>query len=309
MAYSLSDGIVLRRSFLVVIAFLCIYGICMVLGAGEEAFEHPFTTGMLRLTAAGSPPAYVEMPVPVAYTITAAAAVLMLVTLVLVITDTRRQQVEVALREGEERFRTIFDESPIGIQVYDTQGRLRMINPAAREIFGISGDSGFGQIRLFDDPNVPAEEMRRLHDDQAVRCIIPYSFDEVRARALYATGRTGTIYLYLLATPIHTGKPACPVGYLLQAQDVTERARMEEVKRRAYDRIEKNIEQFAVLGDHIRHPLQVILSMAELIEDERAERITEEVRKINAVMRDLDNGWVESRKVREFLRRNEDAQN
>ena len=40
--------------------------------------------------------------------------------------------------------------------------------------------------------------------------------------------------------------------------------------------------------------------------DEAApETIREQVERINAIVKQLDEGWVESREIREFLRRNE----
>lgn len=66
------------------------------------------------------------------------------------------------------------------------------------------------------------------------------------------------------------------------------------------------MEQFAILGDHVRHPLQVIMARADLMEDEEtAASIREQVRRINAIVRQLDRGWVESHAIREFLRRND----
>jgi PAS domain S-box-containing protein len=90
------------------------------------------------------------------------------------------------------------------------------------------------------------------------------------------------------------------------AYDITDRKRIEELKQQAYSQIEKNIEQFAILGDHIRHPLQVIMARADLLGDaESAERIHEQVRRINGIIKQLDQGWVESREIQEFLRRND----
>jgi len=47
---------------------------------------------------------------------------------------------------------------------------------------------------------------------------------------------------------------------------IRERERIEQDWMEAYRQIERNIEQFAVLTDHIRNPLQVIQGMADLIE-------------------------------------------
>ena len=86
-------------------------------------------------------------------------------------------------------------------------------------------------------------------------------------------------------------------------REMRERARMERERLEAYRQIERNIEQFAVLTDHIRNPLQVVQGMADLIEDERAEKIREQVRQIKKILMQLDEGWVESEKVREYLER------
>ncbi|BBL67367.1 PAS domain S-box protein [Methanoculleus chikugoensis] len=86
-------------------------------------------------------------------------------------------------------------------------------------------------------------------------------------------------------------------------REMGERERIERERMEAYRQIERNIEQFAVLTDHIRNPLQVVQGMADLIDDPRAEKIREQVRQIKAILKQLDEGWVESEKVREYLER------
>ncbi|NLB00947.1 MAG: PAS domain S-box protein [Methanomicrobiales archaeon] len=85
--------------------------------------------------------------------------------------------------------------------------------------------------------------------------------------------------------------------------EMRERERSERERMEAYRQIEKNIEQFAVLTDHIRNPLQVVQGMADLIDDPYAERIQEQVSRIKAILKQLDEGWVGSVKVREYLER------
>ena len=96
------------------------------------------------------------------------------------------------------------------------------------------------------------------------------------------------------------------VGVQIVGRDVSDRARYEDMRLQAFYQIEQNIEQFAVLADHIRLPLQVILGMADLADEEAmSAKLREQVERINAIVRQLDEGWVESRDIREFLRRNE----
>jgi len=86
-------------------------------------------------------------------------------------------------------------------------------------------------------------------------------------------------------------------------QEIFQRKLIEVQKREAYEQIERNIEQFAILGDHIRNPLAVIVGLADLTEGTASEKILGQAKMIDAIIDQLDRGWIESEKVREFLRR------
>ena len=100
------------------------------------------------------------------------------------------------------------------------------------------------------------------------------------------------------------GKPLC---IMLIVMDITERILTEQVKRETYAQLGKNIEQFAILGDHIRNPLQVIVGYAEMIDDPFAEKILGESRRIDGFITDLDRGWLRSSNVRQFLLKHGDG--
>jgi|GEM_PF-1679490 PAS domain S-box-containing protein len=86
---------------------------------------------------------------------------------------------------------------------------------------------------------------------------------------------------------------------------------IEEQKRVAYEQIEKNIEQFAILVDRIRNPLSVIIGYTELkeemkekMDDDRIfEIIAHNAKEIERIVQQLDKGWIESEKIRVFLRK------
>ena len=86
---------------------------------------------------------------------------------------------------------------------------------------------------------------------------------------------------------------------------------VQEQKRMAYEQIEKNIEQFAILVDRIRNPLSVIIGYIELKDemkkkmdyDRLFEIIARNAREIEKIVRLLDRGWIESEKIRLFLRK------
>ncbi len=88
-------------------------------------------------------------------------------------------------------------------------------------------------------------------------------------------------------------------------KDITATKMMEEVEAKAFLQIEKNIEQLAILGDHIRNPLAVIVGIADLDAGPKSENIIQQARIIDQIITQLDRGWIESEKIREFLKKND----
>jgi PAS domain S-box-containing protein len=77
---------------------------------------------------------------------------------------TDRRKVEEALRESEERFRRLFEEAPIAIQGYSSEGIVRYWNKANETTYGYSKEEAVGKNIL--DLIIPAEKR-----EQAARII------------------------------------------------------------------------------------------------------------------------------------------
>jgi len=87
-------------------------------------------------------------------------------------------------------------------------------------------------------------------------------------------------------------------------RDITAQREVEDLRSKAYAQVERNMEQFALLADHIRNPLQAIMGRAELLDDAGAtEKIRQQVQRINAIIDQLDERWAESRKLSMFWRK------
>ncbi len=97
-----------------------------------------------------------------------------------------------------------------------------------------------------------------------------------------------------------TGKPVCVMVSFI---DITDKKQMEMAKRKALEQIEQNIEQFAILGDHIRNPLAVIVGLSSLAPGDLTDKIILQAREIDRIITQLDMGWIESEKVRDFIKR------
>ncbi|HSV97832.1 MAG TPA: PAS domain S-box protein [Spirochaetota bacterium] len=141
---------------------------------------------------------------------------------------TERKRMEEALRLSEERFRLIYEESPIGLELYDLTGALVDVNRACMDIFGVSGSEAVKGFRLFDDPNIPDSAKESLRKGLSARNEIIFSFDTVREKKLYPTSRSGTIFIDTLITPLDMHEGVARGGYLVQVQDITARKMFEE---------------------------------------------------------------------------------
>ncbi|MFH0845066.1 MAG: PAS domain S-box protein [Pseudomonadota bacterium] len=141
---------------------------------------------------------------------------------------TDQKHMEEALRVREEQFRKIFSESPIGIEVYDSEGQLLNINRSCLEILGISNTSQIRGLNLFKDPNMPDDLKEKLVNGESLRCEISFDFEKVKELLLYETTKTGKIYLDVLITPLGGDAKESVGGYLVQVQEITNRKKADE---------------------------------------------------------------------------------
>jgi PAS domain S-box-containing protein len=112
-----------------------------------------------------------------------------------------------------------------------------------------------------------------------------------------------TPFYVLLWANLVTDEKGKPICIMVSFIDITDTKQLEMAKRQALEQIEKNIEQFAILGDHIRNPLAVIVGLSSLAPGDITEKIILQAREIDRIITQLDMGWIESEKVREFIKR------
>jgi len=129
------------------------------------------------------------------------------------------------LRDSEEKFRTIYEESPIGVEIRDSNGQFLGVNKAWTEIFGIS-DLSASRESIFQNLNLPNE--LRLFKGEAWKQEITFDFDEMKKSGLIESARSGICYLDVSAIPISIKDKKSPLGYMIWYENITERKRAEE---------------------------------------------------------------------------------
>jgi PAS domain S-box-containing protein len=136
-----------------------------------------------------------------------------------------------ALQASERKFKKIYEQSPIGIELYDQEGRLLDANHACLDIFGVSDITEVKGLKLFEDPNLSLEAKEKLLKGKTIRYEGPFDFEKVKEQKLYKTKKSGMVYLDVAITPLSAVGEKSQRGYLVQVQDITERKRMEEALR------------------------------------------------------------------------------
>jgi PAS domain S-box-containing protein len=140
---------------------------------------------------------------------------------------TERKQMEKILRDNEERFRSIYDESPISIEIYSSEGVLIDANQACLDMFGVQQLDDLIGHRLFGDPNLQPDVEEKIRSGISTNYELLFDIDKVRELGLYETTKSGQLHLNAYITPLGI-KDKKITGYLIQAQDITQRKLAEQ---------------------------------------------------------------------------------
>jgi PAS domain S-box-containing protein len=141
--------------------------------------------------------------------------------------DAERQQVEMALRASEERYRSIYDQTAVGLVNANLSGQFLQVNPRFCEMLGYDHDElihkTIQDITHPDDLEQIAPDMQRLFAGE-----IAYFFQEkryLRKDGSYFWSSTGvSIVRDALGQPVHT---------LAVIRDISERKRLDAERKRA----------------------------------------------------------------------------
>jgi two-component system, cell cycle sensor histidine kinase and response regulator CckA len=177
---------------------------------------------------------------------------------------TERKLVERALRESEERFRSVFENSTAGVALIAIDGRYLMVNPAFSETFGYSASEFPGTDFLAVTHPDDAELSRAIRQQVLDANGTPVRFAK---RYLHRDGHT--IWAELSSVLVHSadGRPLYFITHLI---DVTERRRATDERERLQVQLAQaqKMESVGRLAGGVAHDfnnmLSVIIGHAEM---------------------------------------------
>jgi PAS domain S-box-containing protein len=151
----------------------------------------------------------------------------------------QRRQAERALRESEERFRLLYEVSPLPYQSLDAEGRVIEVNPAWLQMLGYSKEEVCGRA-FFEFLDSEGQEKFRERFPCVVECGVIHAvgFSMIRADgsvvAVEADGRIGK------DSRGQFKQTHCVL------RDVTDRMRIEEERRHAHEELERCVSERTV---------------------------------------------------------------
>jgi len=181
---------------------------------------------------------------------------------------TERKRAEETLRESEERFRNIYAESPIGIELYDSGGNLVDINQSCLDMFGLSDIVEAKIPGILAHPWLPSEIKEGLRQGKTVRWEGSFDFDKAKRRNFYKGSKSGVVYIDALITPLGEKENKAFSGFLVQVQDITERKRAEEAlqeSERRYRLLAENVTDVIYVMDMNLRPTYMSPSTTRLL--------------------------------------------
>jgi PAS domain S-box-containing protein len=209
---------------------------------------------------------------------------------------TKRKNAEKALQISEMEYKELFSTMTNGFVLHelitDNNGepadyRFLKVNKAFENMTGLSAEQIKGRTMLEVFPDSGKYLIKRY--GRVAMTGIPDEFNNYNPYL----NRHYHVYSY------------CPkIGHFAAIfTEITELMELKKQQKNSLEQIEKNLEDLAILNDEIRNPLQAIIGYVTLEEREYTDRILSQAKVIDRLVNRLDKGWLESEKIRDFLRK------
>ena len=202
---------------------------------------------------------------------------------------TKQKNSEEKLMTSEEKYRTLFEDSKDPIWTTSREGIIIDANQAAAELLGYSKNEliGLDVYGLYVDPGRRGVFQAEVEDKGFVK--------NFQTQLKTKDGRQLDLLFDFTIWKDNDGKI---MGYRGIAHDITQNLKSQK-------QLEENLEYFAHLVDHIRNPLAIMSGFIQVeVENEKTkDRLMRQIDRIEDLIKQLDQGWMDTAETRKFLKR------
>ncbi|MES0363360.1 MAG: PAS domain S-box protein [Desulfobacteria bacterium] len=185
------------------------------------------------------------------------------------ITDQKR--IGAALRESEQKHRTVLEACPDPVVVYDMEGKNTYINPAFTQVFGWPPEQLLGKkLDYVPEENWPETQM------MIAKVKAGESFSDVESRR---HTKDAEIIDVSVSAGIYLNRDGIPVGSVHILRNVTQRKLAEERLKETMAELQRSnteLQQFAYVASHdLQEPLRKVQAFGDRLKAKYAEALDE----------------------------------
>lgn len=177
---------------------------------------------------------------------------------------TENKKLHQELYNSEKKFRSIYEQSPIGIELFDANGQALSANKSFCNMFKINHITEFKNDNFFQTPFIHKETKNKVRNKQISRITCKYN---LKKRVNSSINKSGICYFDILTTPILNEQGEL-FSILCQVQDITKKIESEEELKKAKicaEEANSSKSKFlANMSHEIRTPINGIMGMTDL---------------------------------------------
>ncbi len=175
---------------------------------------------------------------------------------------TELKKSEIALKKSEKKFKAVFEHSPAGLLIFDSNNNLIDANQSTLNIFGVNNSNLIkdNYSMFFTPENTPDKMLSLIEKGEKINEEYSIDLDQITNKLGIELKRRGRIFIDISYTPIFIENQ--PMSYLVQLQDITNRKIAENnlIKQTMkLKKVNKELEMFTYTVSHdLRSPIYVI---------------------------------------------------